>query len=218
MSARVGPKAVIDLVNVSAFLVPTDFPESDGTYEWDSTTLVLVEVRAGGATGLGYSYADTATARLVHDKLADVVRRRDAMDVVGSWWAMLGAVRNLGHRGIAAMAISAVDAALWDLKARLLGLPLVTLLGAVHDAAPVYGSGGFTSYPIDRLQRQLSGWTSSGISRVKMKIGRHPEEDVSRVRAAREAIGGNSDCSWMPTAPTAANRPSRRLNDLPSWE
>ena len=61
---------------------------------------------------------------------------------------MTRAVRNLGRPGVAAMAISAVDVALWDLKARLLELPLARLLGAVHDAVPVYGSGGFTSYSL----------------------------------------------------------------------
>ena len=102
--------------------------------------------------------------------------------------AMAHAIRNLGRPGIASMAIAAVDVALWDLKARLLDLPLLTLLGAVRDAAPVYGSGGFTSYPIKRLQEQLGGWAEQGIPRVKMKIGAHPEDDLSRVRAAREAI------------------------------
>jgi L-alanine-DL-glutamate epimerase-like enolase superfamily enzyme len=190
MVVRVGSEdVVIERVDVSAYRVPTDFPESDGTYEWTATTLILVEARAGGKTGLGYSYADTATARLVRDLLAEVIRGRDAMAVPGSWSAMIAAVRNLGCSGIAAMAISAADAALWDLKARLVDLPLVTLLGAVHDAAPVYGSGGFTSYPIDRLQEQLGGWAAAGIPRVKMKIGRQPADDVRRVRAAREAIG-----------------------------
>jgi L-alanine-DL-glutamate epimerase-like enolase superfamily enzyme len=82
-----------------------------------------------------------------------------------------------------------VDAALWDLKARLLDVPLVTLLGAVREAVPAYGSGGFTSYSIDRLQRQLAGWVERGITRVKMKVGRTPGDDNRRVAAAREAIG-----------------------------
>src|ERR671933_3048603 len=99
----------IEQVAVSAYQIPTDRPEADGTYAWDSTTLVLVEARAGGRTGLGYSYADTATARLVHDLLAGVVQGRDALAVPAAWAAMVRAVRNLGRPGIAAMAISAVD-------------------------------------------------------------------------------------------------------------
>ena len=115
------------------------------------------------------------------------------MNVPGAWSAMVAAIRNLGRPGIASMAISAVDTALWDLKARLLELPLVTLLGAVHDAVPVYGSGGFTSYSIEQLQEQLAGWVAAGIPRVKMKIGRDrscrfaPGPGGSARRSATEA-------------------------------
>jgi L-alanine-DL-glutamate epimerase-like enolase superfamily enzyme len=176
---------------VSAYRIPTDAPESDGTFAWESTTLVLVEVTAGGETGLGYTYADTSTATLINDLLADLLLGSDAMAVPGAWSSMVSAIRNLGRPGICSMAISAVDSALWDLKARLLDVPLVTLLGQIRDSAPIYGSGGFTSYSIDRLQKQLGGWAADGIPRVKMKIGRHPEDDLDRVRAAREAIGPN---------------------------
>ena len=179
----------IEAVEVSAYTIPTDFPESDGTLEWSATTLVVVEVAAGGERGLGYTYAATAAARLIQERLAGVVRGRDAMAIPAAWTAMVQAVRNLGRSGIAATAIAAVDTALWDLKARLLGLPLVTLLGPVREGVPVYGSGGFTSYSLGQLQEQLAGWVADGIGRVKMKVGRAPEEDVARVRAAREAIG-----------------------------
>ena len=182
----------VDALEVRAYQVPTDAPESDGTYEWRATTLVVVEITAGGTSGLGYTYADTATETLIHDLLAPVVRGRNAMNVAGAWSAMVAAIRNLGRPGIASMAISAVDTALWDLKARLLELPLVTLLGAVHDAVAVYGSGGFTSYTIKQLQEQLAGWVASGIARVKMKIGRDRSADSHRVRAARQAIGNEA--------------------------
>jgi L-alanine-DL-glutamate epimerase-like enolase superfamily enzyme len=186
-----GPR--LERVDVAAYRIPTDVPESDGTFEWSSTTLVAVHATAGNQRGFGYSYADTATARLIHDVLADVVTGRDAMAVSGAWQAMLHTTRNLGRAGIVAMAIAAVDAALWDLKARILNLPLVTLLGAVRDRVPVYGSGGFTSYPIVRLQEQLGGWVADGIPRVKMKIGRDAAADPARVRAARDAIGPQAD-------------------------
>ena len=179
----------IDQIDVSAYVIPTDWPEADGTLAWDSTTLVVMEVSAGGVRGLGFTYADTATARLIRDLLADVVNGRSAMAVPAAWAAMVQAIRNLGRPGIASMAIAAVDVALWDLKARLLGLPLVTLLGPARDAVPIYGSGGFTSYPVDRLQEQLRQWVETGTTRVKMKVGAHPDDDLARVRAAREAIG-----------------------------
>jgi L-alanine-DL-glutamate epimerase-like enolase superfamily enzyme len=179
----------IERVDVSAYTIPTDLPEADGTISWDSTTLVVVEASADGARGLGYTYADAATATLIRDTLAGVVTGRNAFDVPGAWAAMVHSIRNLGRPGIASMAISGVDVCLWDLKAKLLELPLCKLLGQVHDAVPVYGSGGFTTYSLEQLQRQLGGWVQQGIPRVKMKIGTHPEDDLDRVRAAREAIG-----------------------------
>jgi L-alanine-DL-glutamate epimerase-like enolase superfamily enzyme len=187
--ATAGVEAPIETLEVSAYTVPTDGAESDGTLEWSRTTLVVVEAEGGGHRSLGYTYADTATATLVADLLADVVRGRDAMAVTAAWAAMRHAIRNLGRPGIASMAIAAVDAALWDLKARLLDLPLVTLLGQVHAAVPVYGSGGFTSYPVERLQDQLRTWSEAGIAALKMKVGREPDADVRRVAAARAAIG-----------------------------
>ncbi len=182
----------ITQLDVSAFTIPTDFPESDGTFEWDSTTIVIVEAHAGGQTGLGFTYGDLTAARLIDRKLSQLVLGRDAMAITGSWMAMVHAVRNLGRPGVASYAISAVDVALWDLKARLLGISLTSLLGGARLSVPVYGSGGFTSYSIDQLQAQLSGWVQRGITMVKMKVGARPSEDVERVRAARAAIGPNT--------------------------
>ncbi len=174
---------------VSVYTIPTHGLESDATLEWTSTTIVIVEACAGRATGLGYTYGDKAIATLIADMLLPLIRGRSAMDVGGNWNAMTRAIRNQGRPGISSMAIAAVDAALWDLKARLLQVPLVTLLGAVRDAVPVYGSGGFTSYTMEQLQRQLAGWVGRGIAAVKMKVAREPHEDDARVRMAREAIG-----------------------------
>jgi L-alanine-DL-glutamate epimerase-like enolase superfamily enzyme len=182
-------QATIERIEVSAYCIPTDAAESDGTYDWNSTTLVVVEAHGGDACGLGYTYADAATARLIQEKLADVVAGLDAFDVPLAWQRMVQAIRNLGRPGIASMAIAAVDGALWDLKARLLGLPLVSLLGAAREFAPVYGSGGFTSYSPERLQEQLGGWAARGIRHVKMKVGRDAQADRQRVAAARQAIG-----------------------------
>ncbi|GAA5481884.1 enolase C-terminal domain-like protein [Haloferula sargassicola] len=183
----------IDRLEVSSFTVPTEAPESDGTLRWDRTTLVLVETTAGGETGIGYTYAHRAAATLIRDKLAELITERDPLDIPAAWQAMRREVRNLGACGIAAMAISAVDHSLWDLKARLLGLPLVKLLGACRGGMPIYGSGGFTSYDDEQLARQLGGWVDAGISRVKMKVGREPERDPERVRVARQAIGDDAE-------------------------
>jgi L-alanine-DL-glutamate epimerase-like enolase superfamily enzyme len=198
--------STIEDIAVSAYTIPTDFPESDGTLAWDKTTIVVVEISCDGERGVGYTYADPCAASLIGSKLADEIRGKNAMDIARCHQAMLIAIRNLGRQGIVAAAISAVDIALWDLKARLLALPLFRLLGAVRTEIPIYGSGGFTSYSIEQLQSQLGGWASSSISMVKMKIGRRPHEDVARVRAARQAIGQDTQLSWMPTVRTAGSK------------
>ncbi|MGH7914456.1 MAG: enolase C-terminal domain-like protein, partial [Candidatus Binataceae bacterium] len=107
------PQITIGALRTSAYRIPTDSPESDGTIEWKATTLVVVEVPAGNEIGIGYTYADAATARLINDTLAEVVLGLDVMDVPVAWAAMVHAIRNLGRPGIASMAIAAVDAALW---------------------------------------------------------------------------------------------------------
>jgi L-alanine-DL-glutamate epimerase-like enolase superfamily enzyme len=183
------PQTPVERVDVSAFTIPTDAPESDGTLTWDRTTLVVVHATSDGVTGLGYTYADAAAAELIRSHLAAIVCGRGATDVEASYDAMMQRVRNWGRQGIAAAAVSAVDIALWDLKARLVGLPLVALIGAARDRIAVYGSGGFTSYSIEQLQRQLGGWVATGIGAVKMKIGRDARSDCERVAAARDAIG-----------------------------
>lgn len=176
-------------LQVAAYEIPTDQPESDGTLEWDSTTLVAVHVSAGDQTGFGYTYAPAATASLIQQKLQSVVVGHDAFDIIGCWHKMRATLRNAGQPGVTSTAISAIDVALWDLKAKLLDLPLVRLWGAVRPDVAVYGSGGFTSYTLERLRDQLSGWATEGIERVKMKVGRDPSADPRRVAAARSAIG-----------------------------
>jgi len=183
----------IEKLDVFPRTIPTDEPESDGTLAWDSTTIVVVQAHAESAVGLGYTYTHEVAAKLIEDKLQDVVRGRDPLDVEGAWHAMSAALRNIGRPGLGFMAISAVDLALWDLKARLMEQPLVGVLDTVHDAVPIYGSGGFCSYSDERLRDQLGGWAAQGIPRVKMKVGREPERDRDRVTVAREAIGDDTD-------------------------
>jgi len=188
-TATRSPDMAVEGLKVSAYTVPTDEPESDGTLEWDSTTIVVVEVEADGHRGTGYTYGDVAVATLVRSQLADLVAGADALAPARTWASMHAALRNVGQQGIGAMAISAVDVALWDLKARILDVALADLLPRFHRRVPVYGSGGFTSYSDDRLASQLAAWVEAGIPRVKMKIGRDPRRDPERLAAARAAIG-----------------------------
>ena len=183
----------IERVSAETFVIPTDAHESDGTFEWDSTTMVICRVVAGGVAGIGYTYAARAAATFIDEALAHAVRGRDAIETTAAYVAMRVACRNNGRSGIASAAVSAVDTALWDLKGRLLGVPVAALTGGGRDAIPAYGSGGFTSYTIERLQQQLAGWVEEGLTRVKMKIGRDAREDVRRVIAARQAIGAEAE-------------------------
>jgi L-alanine-DL-glutamate epimerase-like enolase superfamily enzyme len=213
-------------ISAAVYVIPTDAPEVDGTLAWDQTTMVLVTARAGGEQGTGWSYAAAAAQRVIIDVLAGVVTGRSAADVPGAAEAMARAVRNIGRPGIAATAISAADIALWDLKARLLGRPLASLLGQARDSVPVYGSGGFTSYGDRQLREQLSGWVERDrIPRVKIKIGEDwgasEHRDLARVALAREVIGPGTelyvDANGGYTAGQAVRVADRMAGDGVSW-
>lgn len=183
-------EARITDIQASAYRIPTDAPEGDGTFDWDATTLIVVEIGAGGETGLGYTYSDAAAAGLIDGTLADLLLERNCFDIPTLISMLRRQVRNIGRSGIAATAISAIDVALWDLKAKLLSQPLALLLGRHRESVRIYGSGGFTTYSDDRLRNQLAGWVErDGCHAVKMKIGREPDRDPQRITVARSAIG-----------------------------
>ncbi|HEY1943227.1 MAG TPA: enolase C-terminal domain-like protein [Roseiarcus sp.] len=183
-------EATVSSLVVTAYTIPTDFPEADGTAKWDKTTIVVVHAEAAGKRGMGYTYAGASIVPLIRGVLARAVKGLDAMDPPAAFDAMQHAVRNLGREGLCATAISAVDIALWDLKAILLDLPMASLIGRRRDSAPIYGSGGFTSYDDRQLAQQLASWVEKdGCRWVKMKIGTDPDRDPARVAAAKRAIG-----------------------------
>ncbi len=185
-------------IEAAVYVIPTDAPEADGTLAWSETTVVLVTATAGGVPGIGWTYAAAAAKSVVADVLAQAVLGRSAFDVAGASEAMTRAVRNIGRGGVAATAISAVDVALWDLKARLLGVPVADLLGRVREHVPAYGSGGFTSYDERQTREQLSAWVDRDhIPRVKIKIGEswgsREDRDLARVALARDVIGPDTE-------------------------
>jgi L-alanine-DL-glutamate epimerase-like enolase superfamily enzyme len=178
-------------VDWGAYRVPTDGPEADGTFAWEATTVVVAHVHTGEASGVGWTYAPAAAGHLIEEMLAPVVLGRSAFDVPALNTAMARAVRNAGRDGVAATAISAVDVALWDLKARLLGVRLATLLGAARESVPVYASGGFTSWDDARLTSWLE--ESLPLGRAKIKIGESwgtaEARDLERIALARRVLG-----------------------------
>lgn len=211
-------------VRATAYTVPTDRPEGDGTLAWDETTVVVVEAATaepGAPVGTGWTYAPSAAVEVVRGLLADQVTGRSALDVGASWAAMARAVRNAGRPGLVGMALSAVDTALWDLKARLLDLPLHRLLGAVRHEVPVYGSGGFTTYADATMREQLTDWLRLGIPRVKIKIGEdwgtRVARDLERTAVARETVGDGTELYVDANGAYGAKqavRVARRLDDL----
>ena len=204
----ISERASIEHVDVVAYTIPTDQPEADGTLQWDATTMIVVHVASGDCRGCGWTYAHAAAASVIRETLASVICGGDAFDIATQWHRMNRQIRNIGRPGIGLMAIAAVDTALWDLKAKLLDVSVLDLLGRVRNAVPIYGSGGFTSYTIDELTAQLAGWVGQGIPRVKMKVGSRPDDDQTRVRAARDAIG---DAALMVDA-NGAYRRKQALN------
>jgi len=188
---------LISAVDTAVYTVPTPEPEADGTLSWDATTAVLVTLQAGGRTGLGWTYSSAAAATVVDDKLADAVRGCAASDIAAGWQAMHRACRNLGTRGLVMQAISAVDVAWWDLKAKLLELPLSGLLGACRTDVPIYGSGGFTTLSEAQLAEQVQWWQSVGCTAMKIKIGQDwggsVDRDLARVRALARLAGDQTE-------------------------
>ncbi len=182
----------VERVEAAAFTVPTDSPESDGTMQWDATTIVVVHAHAAGTAGVGYTYGPPAVAELIVRSLRSTACGADVLVPQRTWAAMRASLRNSGQQGVGAMALSAVDLALHDLRARVLGVPLARALGAFRDEVPVYGSGGFTTYTPGRVAEQLGDWAQQGIERVKMKVARHPDQDPARLAAARAAIGAGT--------------------------
>lgn len=184
----------VEEVVTCTYTVPTDQPESDGTLEWNATTMVTAEVRAGGTTGLGWTYASRASQTVIQDFLADAVIGSDLLDTASSHERMVRACRNVGRPGAVGCAISAVDVALWDCKARHLGVPLADLFGRCADEVAIYGSGGFITYDEETARVQLERWVGDWeLTSVKIKIGEawgtRPERDLARTAFARATIG-----------------------------
>jgi L-alanine-DL-glutamate epimerase-like enolase superfamily enzyme len=172
--------------------IPTDFPESDGTAVWDSTTAVIVELSNGEHIGLGYTYCDVSSAHVAEFLIREVASGKSAFSIPAIHLELERKVRNMGRPGLVSCAISAIDTALWDLKAKLVQLPLMLLLGQARPRIAAYGSGGFTSYSEEQLVKQLAGWASEGFRSVKMKIGTSADT-LRRVQAVTKVLGGSCE-------------------------
>lgn len=215
----------IESVTTRVYQIPTDAPEADGTYAWDSTTMTVVEVSGGGHIGIGWTYGAPECGSIVRSTLTKMIIGRDLMDVPGCWETMVRGVRNSGRQGPLGYAISAVDIALWDLKARTLSVSLQALLGTVRDTVPVYASGGFTTYSEEQLGLQLDEWLEIHSTAVKIKIGEswgtRVDRDLDRIAQTRTAIGPDValfvDANGGYTAKQAIRLMERAAESEVSW-
>ena len=175
-----------------------DLPESDGTFSWNHTTLVLVTVRAASFEGVGYTYADVPVAELIKRTLVPLIEGKNVFDIRNCWESMRAAIRNLGRPGMCSMAIAVMDSALSGPQGQAIGRTGSLPCWAVRSPAckPTAAAASprtqFRSY-----KSNFAGWVEEGMKAVKMKIGTHPELDTKRVRAARDAMGspGQEACT-----------------------
>ena len=178
----------IEKIAARAYTIPAD-ETGEGTLSSDNTTILIVRVWAGEHVGLGYTYTDKSALPLVHEALAPHLLQQSALETSLAWDTMRRVTRKLAGRSLVAHAISALDNALWDLKAKLLNLALCDLLGRVRREVCVYGSGGFSSDDQTGLEARLLEWTTLGIECVKMNVGSDPRKDAERVKEVRQVIG-----------------------------
>jgi L-alanine-DL-glutamate epimerase-like enolase superfamily enzyme len=185
----------IAAVEAGHYRVPLPAILSDSTHgEISHFELVAARIRtADGAEGLGYTYtvgSGAAAIRALLGDLTPLVLGQDAERIAHLWQRLWWGCHYVGRGGLAAFAISAVDIALWDLRARRLGLPLWKLLGGHDPRVKAYAGGIDLQFPLDRLLRQTDENLGRGFRAIKMKVGRpRLREDVDRVRAMRERLG-----------------------------
>jgi L-alanine-DL-glutamate epimerase-like enolase superfamily enzyme len=198
---------------------------SDSTHgQMSHFELITVRVHdTDGAQGTGYTYTVGCNGAAIHATVAQdfaPLLQGQRADLIEALWQKLWWASHYGGRGgAAAMSIAAVDIALWDLKARKLGVPLWTLLGG-HDArVPCYAGGIDLQFTLERLLAQTDDNLKKGFRAIKMKVGRHKlSEDVARVRAMREHLGADfplmvdANMRWTPDEAVRAARAMRAFD------
>jgi len=183
-------------VQADHYHIPLPMALSDSTHGTiRAFELVTVRVRdADGAEGVGYTYTvgtgGAAVHALVARDLAPLLAGREAERIEELWQAMWWALHYGGRGGAQALAISAVDIALWDLRARRQTAPLWRVLGGFDPRVPCYAGGIDLDFPLDALLRQTDDNLARGFRAIKMKVGRPSlHADIERVRAMRLHMG-----------------------------
>jgi L-alanine-DL-glutamate epimerase-like enolase superfamily enzyme len=182
-------------IQVTVTRIPLDPPAAHALSRFEYRDYALIQITSDeGLEGFSYCIGDRYVALSVRE-LARVVLGRDPIEIAAIWDDLYHAVRPLGRRGAAMVALSALDNALWDLRAKAVGLPLYRLLGARTDIVPAYASSGVYAdgATLGDLREEYAGLAAAGFSSFKMRIGRLSlQDDVARVHAVRETIGSNA--------------------------
>jgi L-alanine-DL-glutamate epimerase-like enolase superfamily enzyme len=213
----------IAALEVGCYHVPLPLVLSDSTHG-DIHHFALVTVRAkdkDGAEGLGYTYTvgagGRAVASLIRDDLAPILVGQDSERIEALWQRMWWGLHYGGRGGMVALAISAVDIALWDLAGKRVGKPLWRLLGGFDPKVPCYAGGIDLQFPLEQLLAQSDDFIAQGFRAIKMKVGRvRLSEDVTRVAAMRKKLGdgfplmADANMGW---SVDAAVRAARALAD-----
>lgn len=207
--------------------VPAGIADATRTVERIGFTLVKVQT-TDGVIGWGVTYHEVggeAIKTLIEHDMAPKLIGRDPFDTEVLWQEFFGYLRGVGRKGLMFAALSAIDIALWDIKGKALGVPLVKLFGGGRDQVPVYGSGGWTSYSDQQLVAEAVDIVSRGYTTIKLKVGvdggRNPNRDVERIRQVRQAIGPDIglmlDANNCWDAATAARFANRVADQNPLW-
>ena len=188
---------LIKEVKVHLVSMPVAAGFADATRKVETIGYTIVRVfTEDGLEGFGVTYHEVggeATKMLIEKNIAPRIIGKDPFETEVIWQDMFQYLRGVGRKGLMFCALSAVDIALWDLKGKILNMPLYRLWGGNKKQVPVYGSGGWTSYSDEELVEEMKEIVSRGYKMVKFKVGynggQSPSRDVERVRKVREAIG-----------------------------
>jgi len=188
--------ALIKKIETGFYRIPLTVTLSDSTHG-EITAFELITVRlhdSEGAEGVGYTYTvgrnGGAIADILRREIPDLITGQEADDTEAIWQRVWWALHYGGRGGASVLALSALDIALWDLKARRANLPLWRLLGGFDSRVPCYAGGIDLDLSVDDLLKQTDDNLGKGFRAIKMKVGR-PDlaSDVSRVKAMRQHLG-----------------------------
>jgi len=187
----------ISKVDVHLVSVPIKAGFSDATRKVETVGYTIVRIATDqGLEGFGITYHEVggeATKSLILKNMAPKLIGRSPLETEVIWQEFFHYLRGVGRKGLMFCALSAVDIALWDLKGKIVNLPLYKLLGGNKTKIPVYSSGGWTSYADQELVDEMKSMVKQGYSLIKFKVGveggRNPRRDLERVRKVREGVG-----------------------------